>query len=170
MHIANTAAISLYPQLQLDMVRLGIGLYGIDSDKKMLSHLENANTLRTHISQIKKIKTGESIGYGGDTITKKETTIAIVRIGYADGYSRRFSKGTGKMLVHNQLAPVIGKVCMDMTILDISKIKNVREGDEVIVFGEKLPIQKLAKWIKTIPYEIMTGISGRVKRVYFEEQ
>ncbi|MBS1738681.1 MAG: bifunctional UDP-N-acetylmuramoyl-tripeptide:D-alanyl-D-alanine ligase/alanine racemase [Bacteroidetes bacterium] len=169
-HIANTAAISLYPQLQMDMVRLGIGLYGIDSDKKMLSHLENANTLRTHISQIKKIKTGESIGYGGDTITKKETTIAIVRIGYADGYSRRFSKGTGKMLVHNQLAPVIGKVCMDMTILDISKIKNVREGDEVIVFGEKLPIQKLAKWIKTIPYEIMTGISGRVKRVYFEEQ
>jgi alanine racemase len=168
-HIANTAAISLFPQLQLDMVRLGIGLYGIDADKKIQARLKNVSTLRTHISQVKKIKAGESIGYGGDTITKKETIIAIVRIGYADGYSRSFSNGRGKMLVHNQLAPVIGKVCMDMTILDISQIKNVKEGDEVIVFGEKLSIQKLAKWIHTIPYEIMAGISGRVKRVYYEE-
>lgn len=168
-HISNTSAISFLPQVQMDMVRLGIGLYGIDPDKNIQSRLQNVSTLRTHISQIKKIKPRESIGYGGNTITKKETIIAVVRIGYADGYSRSFSNGRGKMLVNNQLASVIGKVCMDMTMLDISHVKNVKEGDEVIVFGEKLSVQKLAKWIHTIPYEIMTGVSERVKRIYYEE-
>ncbi|MDP4283865.1 MAG: bifunctional UDP-N-acetylmuramoyl-tripeptide:D-alanyl-D-alanine ligase/alanine racemase [Bacteroidota bacterium] len=168
-HIANTSAISRLPQLQMDMVRLGIGLYGIDSNKKMQKHLRNVSSLTTTISQIKKLKAGESVGYGRNTVLQKESIIAVVRIGYADGYSRQLSNGKGKMLVKNKWAPVIGNICMDMTMLDISDIKDVKEGDEVIVFGESVPIQKLAEWSHTIPYEIMTGISQRVKRIYFEE-
>ncbi|MGN6248123.1 MAG: alanine racemase C-terminal domain-containing protein, partial [Ginsengibacter sp.] len=95
--------------------------------------------------------------------------IAIVRIGYADGYSRRLGNGKGKMLVRNRLVPTIGNICMDMTMLDISGTKDVKEGDEVIVFGESLSLQSVAQWAETIPYEIMTGISQRVKRIYFEE-
>ena len=95
--------------------------------------------------------------------------IATIRIGYADGYSRRLGNGVGKMLVNGQLAPVIGTVCMDMTMIDVTDVASVNEGDEVIVFGSDLTIQQIAKWAGTIPYEIMTGISQRVKRVYFEE-
>jgi alanine racemase len=151
------------------MVRLGIGLYGIDSNKKMQKNLKNVSTLTTTISQIKKIKAGETVGYGRMGKILKDSVIAIVRIGYADGYSRRLGNGIGKMLVKNKLAPVIGNVCMDMTMLDVSGIKDLKEGDEVIVFGEALSLQALAHWAETIPYEIMTGISQRVKRIYFEE-
>lgn len=168
-HISNTAAITRHPSLQLNMVRLGIGLYGIDSNKQMQQQLKNVTTLTTTISQIKKIKAGETVGYGRRGLVKKDSTIAVVRIGYADGYSRRFGNGTGSMIVNKKRAPVIGNVCMDMTMIDISRIKNVKEGDEVIVFGEALPIQKLAVWAGTIPYEIMTGVGSRVKRIYFEE-
>jgi len=168
-HIANTSAISRHPELQMNMVRLGIGLYGIDSNKEMQKELKNVSTLMTTISQIKKIKAGETVGYGRMGKVKKDTVIATVRIGYADGYSRRLGNGAGKMMVKNKLAPVIGNVCMDMTMLDITGIKNVNEGDEVMVFGESLSLQSLAEWAQTIPYEIMTGISQRVKRIYFEE-
>jgi alanine racemase len=168
-HIANTSAISRNPQLQMDMVRLGIGLYGIDANKKMQNHLKNVSTLTTTISQIKKLKAGESVGYGRKAILKKDSVIAIVRIGYADGYSRILGNGSGKMLIKNTMVPTIGNVCMDMTILDITGVKDINEGDEVVAFGESLSIQKLAEWAHTIPYEIMTGISQRVKRIYFEE-
>jgi alanine racemase len=168
-HISNTSAITRHPKLQLDMVRLGIGLYGIDSNKKMQAQLKNVSTLVTTISQIKKLKAGETVGYGRNAKLEKESLIAVVRIGYADGFSRRLGNGNGKMWVKNKLAPVIGNVCMDMTMLDISDIKNVKEGDEVLVFGESLPLQKIAEWAQTIPYEIMTGISQRVKRIYLEE-
>lgn len=168
-HIANTSAISRLPQIQMDMVRLGIGLYGIDSNKKMQKELQNVSTLTTTISQIKKIKAGETVGYGRKAKVIRDSTIATVRIGYADGYSRILGNGTGKMLVQNKLVPVIGNVCMDMTMLDVTGIKNIKEGDEVIVFGESLSLQTLAAWAQTIPYEIMTGISQRVKRIYFEE-
>jgi alanine racemase len=127
------------------------------------------STLVTTISQIKKLKAGETVGYGRDAKLEKESLIAVVRVGYADGFSRRLGNGNGKMWVKNKLAPVIGNVCMDMTMLDISDIKNVKEGDEVLVFGESLPLQKVAEWAQTIPYEIMTGISQRVKRIYLEE-
>ena len=127
------------------------------------------STLVTTISQIKKLKAGETVGYGRNAKLEKESVIAVVRIGYADGYSRKLGNGNGKMWVKNKLAPVIGNVCMDMTMLDISHIKNVKEGDEVLVFGESLPLQKVAEWAQTIPYEIMTGISQRVKRIYLEE-
>jgi alanine racemase len=167
-HISNTAAIFRHPKLQMDMVRLGIGLYGIDSNSEMEQQLKNVSTLTTTISQIKKLKAGETVGYGRKALLTKETTIAIVRIGYADGYSRKFGNGIGYMLVKNETAPVVGNVCMDMTMIDLTD-KNLKEGDEVIVFGEGLPVKKLAEWAETIPYEILTGIGPRVKRIYFEQ-
>ena len=168
-HLANTSGISRHPELQLDMVRLGIGLYGIDNNPAMHSKLKNVSTLTTTIAQIRKIKAGETVGYSRKAKVNIDSTIATVRIGYADGYTRNLSNGKGKMLLHDTLVPVIGNVCMDMTMLDITGMKNVNEGDEVIVFGEGLPVQYLAKWSNSIPYEIMTGISQRVKRVYFQE-
>lgn len=168
-HIANTSGISRHPQLQLDMVRLGIGLYGIDNNAEMLPKLKNVTTLSTTIAQIKNVKKGDTVGYGRTSKIVKDTTVATVRIGYADGYSRRLSNGKGKMLLKNKLVPVIGNICMDMTMLDITGINEIHEGDEVIVFGEGLPVKLLSKWINSIPYEIMTSISQRVKRVYFQE-
>ncbi len=167
-HIANTSAIHRHKNLQLDMVRLGIGLYGVDSNEAIQQSLRNVSTLKTTVSQIKKIKSGESIGYSRKGIAEKDTVIATVRIGYADGYPRSLGNGVGKMNINGQLAPVIGNVCMDMTMLDITGIK-VKEGDDVIVFGEKLQVSQLAEWANTIAYEILTGISQRVKRVYYEE-
>ena len=167
-HISNTSAIHRHKNLQLDMVRLGIGLYGVDVNSSMQHQLKNVTTLKTTIAQIKKIKEGESIGYSRKGIASKDSVIATVRIGYADGYPRMLSNGIGKMWVNGKRVPVIGNVCMDMTMLDITGI-DANEGDEVIVFGEQLPVSELAKWAQTIPYEILTGISQRVKRVYFEE-
>ena len=168
-HIANTAGISRHANLQMDMVRLGIGLYGIDSNKIMQRKLKNVTTLTTTVSQIKKVSKGDSVGYGRNARLQRESVIATVRIGYADGYPRKLGNGNGKMLLQNKLAAVVGNVCMDMTMLDITDHENIHEGDEVIVFGEALPLHTLAGWAETIPYEIMTGISQRVQRVYFEE-
>jgi alanine racemase len=168
-HIANTSAISRHPKLQMDMVRLGIGLYGIDRNEKMQRRLKNVTTLITTVSQIKRVYAGETVGYGRNARLEKDSVIATVRIGYADGYPRKLGNGIGKMLVQGELAPVIGNVCMDMTMIDVTNIEPVREGDEVTVFGERLPLSILAIWAQTIPYEIMTGISQRVSRVYFEE-
>lgn len=167
-HLANTSAISRFAHLQMDMVRPGIGLYGIDSSEAARGNLRNVSTLTTTVAQVKKVGAGESVGYGCKAILPEDATIATVRIGYADGYPRSLSNGIGKMLVDNKQAPVIGNVCMDMTMLDVTGI-NCKEGDHVIVFGEQLPLQLLAGWANTIPYEIMTGVSARVKRVYFEE-
>lgn len=167
-HIDNTSGISRHPEFQLDMVRLGIGLYGIDSNKDMQKKLLNVSTLTTTISQIKKIIAGEIVGYGGKAKVEKDSVIAVVQIGYADGYSRRLGNGIGKMMIRNKMVPTIGNICMDMTMIDISGIKDVKEGDEVMVFGELLSLQSLARWAGTIPYEIMTGISQRVKRIYFQ--
>lgn len=167
-HIGNTSAIHRHTKLQLDMVRLGIGLYGIDSSPAMQQQLKNVTTLKTTISQIKNVQAGDTVGYSRKGTVKKNSVIATVRIGYADGYPRALSNGKGKMWLNGILVPVIGVVCMDMTMLDITGI-NVAEGDEVIIFGEPLSVHDVARWSKTIPYEILTGISQRVKRVYFEE-
>ncbi|MBO9591652.1 MAG: bifunctional UDP-N-acetylmuramoyl-tripeptide:D-alanyl-D-alanine ligase/alanine racemase [Niabella sp.] len=166
-HIANTSAILRFPQLQLDMVRLGIGLYGISGNERV--PLQTVATLKTTISQIKKIKKGETVSYNRRGVAKEDSVIATLRIGYADGYSRRLGNGVGKVWVNGQLAPVIGTVCMDMTMIDITHILGVKEGDDVIIFGAPVPVQQLAQWIGTIPYEIMTSISQRVKRVYYGE-
>ncbi|MFT3932869.1 MAG: bifunctional UDP-N-acetylmuramoyl-tripeptide:D-alanyl-D-alanine ligase/alanine racemase [Chitinophagaceae bacterium] len=168
-HMANSAAILRYPQLQLDMVRLGIGLYGIDSANTHTLDLKEVSSLKTTVAQIKHLKKGETIGYGRRGIAESDTIIATVRLGYADGYPRRLSNGNGKMLINGKQVPVIGIISMDMTMLDITHAGHVEEGDEVIVFGPGLSVQQVAKWGETIPYEIMTGISQRVKRVYYEE-
>ena len=168
-HITNSAGIFRFPWLQLDMVRLGIGMYGIDSAIAHQSLLQQVATLKTTIAQLKHIKAGESVGYNRKAVLKQDAVIATVRIGYADGYSRMLGNGAGKMRIKDKLVPVIGSICMDMTIIDVTGIADVRVGDEVIVFGEELPVQQLAEWAGTIPYEIMTSISQRVKRVYFQE-
>ena len=167
-HIANTSAIHRHKHMQFDMIRLGIGLYGVDADPNIQLQLKNVTTLKTTISQIKKIKAGESIGYSRKGLATKDSEIATVRIGYADGYPRLLSNAAGSMLVNGKPAPVMGNVCMDMTMLDITGI-DAQEGDEVIVFGAALPVSQMAASAQSIPYEILTGISQRVKRVYFEE-
>ena len=151
------------------MVRLGIGLYGIDSTASDKIDLLPVAKLKSTIALVKQLKKGESIWYNRKAILERDALIATVSIGYADGYSRKLSNGVGHMWVNNQLAPVIGSVCMDMTMIDVTDIPGVKQGDEVIIFGNEIPIDKLAEWAGTIPYEIMTGISQRVKRVYYEE-
>lgn len=167
-HISNSAAIVRYPNFQWDMVRLGIGIYGVEIATEKLDLIPVA-TLRTTIAQLKQLAAGESVSYNRRSIVTEPTVIATVRIGYADGYERRLGNGTGKMWVNGQWVPVIGTVCMDMTMINVTQVANVKVGDEVVVFGKELPIQQLAQWAETIPYEIMTGISQRVKRVYFQE-
>jgi alanine racemase len=167
-HILNSAGISRFPEAQFEMVRLGIGLHGIGANEYEQSFLQHVSKLKTTISQIKHIKQGETVGYGRKGIATKNITIATVPIGYADGYNRKLSNGVGYMLVNGEKAPVIGNVCMDMCMLDVTGI-NCKEGDEVIVFGEELPVTIIAEQLNTIPYEILTSISRRVKRIYFQE-
>lgn len=168
-HILNSPGILRLPQFQLDMVRLGIGLYGVDPTNEKFDALKPVATLKTIISQIKKIKKGETIGYGRRGKADNDMAIGTIAIGYADGFSRAFSRGAGKVLIHGQEVPVIGNVCMDMTMVDLTGIADPHEGDEVIIFGKDHPIQKVAESIKTIPYEILTNTSERVKRVFTAE-
>jgi alanine racemase len=168
-HIANSAAVVRHPQLQMDMVRLGIGLYGVDSAGSGKLNLQTVATLKSTIAQIKHIKKGESVSYNRKAIVKKDSVIATIRMGYADGYPRRLGNGNGHIWLKDWLVPLVGTVCMDMFMVDITGIPGIKEGDDVIIFGSPLPVQQLANWAGTIPYEIMTGISQRVKRVYFEE-
>ncbi|TDH26084.1 bifunctional UDP-N-acetylmuramoyl-tripeptide:D-alanyl-D-alanine ligase/alanine racemase [Segetibacter sp. 3557_3] len=167
-HLSNTGAIFRHPHLQYDMVRLGIGLYGVPAPGVNLP-LQPAVSLRTTVAQVRKVQVGETVGYSRAGLLHRDSIIATVRIGYADGFSRKLGNGVGSMLVRGALAPVIGNVCMDMTMLDVTNIDGVREDDYVEVFGTNLPVTRIAEWCETIPYEIMTGISQRVKRVYFEE-
>jgi alanine racemase len=168
-HIANSAATIRFPAMQLDMVRLGIGLYGVDNSASNKLNLQVVATLKSTIAQIKHLKAGNSVSYGRKGIVNKDSVIATIRIGYADGYPRRLGNGIGKMMINKKLIPVIGTVCMDMTMIDVTDIPDVKEGDDVTIFGKDLTVQQLSQWAATIPYEIMTGISQRVKRIYFEE-
>lgn len=168
-HICNSAAIARHPELHYDMVRLGLGLYGIDSSGALQKELKQIGTLITTIAQIKTVPANESIGYGRAYVSDKERRIATISIGYADGYPRALGNGVGHVLIHGKKAKITGVVCMDMCMVDVTDIPEAKEGDEVIVFGEGLSLTQLAKWSGTIPYEIMTGISQRVKRVYENE-
>jgi alanine racemase len=168
-HISNTAAVQRHPEWQFDMVRLGIGLYGIDTSMENHLDLLQVSTLKTTIAQLRKIRKGETISYGRHGVALRDSIIATVRLGYADGYPRSLSNGRGKMFVKGKAAPIIGTICMDMTIIDVTDIPGVEEADEVIVFGKELPVQQVSRWADTIPYEILTGVSQRVKRVYFRE-
>ena len=163
-HVANTSAIVRWPTAHLDMVRLGIGLYGVDMDKN-LPNLEQVSCLKTTVTQIKELSKGETVGYDRKGILKRDSKIATVKIGYADGYSRRFGNGVGKMLINGSMVPTIGNICMDMCMLDVTDL-DVRVADEVIVFPS---ITQSAMDIGTIPYELLVNISSRVKRVYYFE-
>lgn len=168
-HISNSAAIFRHPQFQFDMVRLGIGLYGVDSIAESKLSLQPVATLLTTIAQIRKVKKGETIGYSRKGIMVKDSIIATIRIGYADGFNRKLGNGVGCVFVKGKLAPVVGNVCMDMTMIDVTDIEEVLEGDVAEIFGAHLPVGQVAKWCETIPYEIMTSVSHRVKREYYEE-
>lgn len=167
-HILNSGGISRFPEGQFEMVRLGIGMHGISGVKEDEPFLQPTATLRTVISQIRKVKAGDSVGYGRKFFLENDTIIATVPIGYADGYSRKFGNGKGSMLVNGHKAKTVGNICMDMTMLDISNI-NTDEGDEVIVFGAGNSVNELASSLQTIPYEVLSGVSARVKRVYYHE-
>lgn len=167
-HILNSPGILRLPDFQMDMVRLGIGLYGVNPTEQAFKQLQPVASLKTVVSQIKNIAKGETIGYGRKGLAEKEMQLATIAIGYADGFSRGFSKGKGVVLVRGQRAPVVGNVCMDMTMVDVTGI-HAREGDEAIIFGEGLPIQEVAQRLGTIPYEILTNTSERVKRVFYSE-
>ena len=167
-HILNTSGISNFAAAQYDMVRLGIGLYGISNDPNEQKKLENVGTLKSIISQIRTISTNESVGYGRRFIAKNESKIATIPIGYADGIFRAWGNGVGYVLIRNQKATIIGSICMDMLMVDVSAI-NCIEGDEVLLFGEKLSVVAIAKSLNTIPYEILTSVSQRVKRIFFRD-
>lgn len=167
-HILNSSGIIRFPDAQFEMVRLGIGLHGVASTVNEQRQLQMVSTLKTTISQIKHLHAGDTIGYSRKGIAKKEMTIGTVGIGYADGLNRRLGNGAGKMLVMGEFAPIVGNICMDMTMIDITGIP-AREGTEVIIFGPDYNIIELANQMGTIPYEVLTSISSRVKRVYYHE-
>lgn len=150
------------------MVRLGIGLYGISNDPEEQPYLENVGTLKSIISQLRTIEAGESVGYGRRFIAERKSVIATIPIGYADGISRHLGNGVGYVNIHGQHAPIIGSVCMDMLMVDVTNM-SCFEGDSVIIFGEDPTVISLAEKLQTIPYEILTGISQRVKRIFYRE-
>ncbi|MES2747499.1 MAG: bifunctional UDP-N-acetylmuramoyl-tripeptide:D-alanyl-D-alanine ligase/alanine racemase [Bacteroidota bacterium] len=167
-HILNTSGISNFPQAQYDMVRLGIGLYGISNDEEEQKQLETVGTLKSIISQIRTIQKGESVGYGRRFMAEKPTKIATIPIGYADGISRHLGNGVGYVMIKNKRASIVGSVCMDMLMVDITNI-DCKEGNEVIIFGKEPTVNHIAELLDTIPYEILTSISQRVKRIFFRE-
>jgi len=167
-HILNSAGIRRFPEAQFDMVRLGISLYGIASDASEQKMLETVTSLKTTVSQLRWVEKGDSVGYNRSWIATSPSLIATIPIGYADGLSRNLGNGKGIMMVNGKKVATAGNICMDMTMLDVTGV-DVSEGDEVIVFGGEMPIQHLALAMGTIPYEILTSISRRVKRVYFQE-
>ena len=165
-HVLNSSGVERFPEYNFDMVRLGIGLYGVSSVSN--DKLMNVCSLKTIISQIKTLGPNDTVGYNRKGKLEKQGKIATIPIGYADGLHRILSNGAGKVMINNKIAPIIGNICMDMTMINISEIE-AKEGDEVILFNENYPIENLAKDAQTIPYEILTSISRRVKRVYFQE-
>ncbi|HEX2394848.1 MAG TPA: bifunctional UDP-N-acetylmuramoyl-tripeptide:D-alanyl-D-alanine ligase/alanine racemase [Bacteroidales bacterium] len=165
-HILNSSGIERFNDAQFEMVRLGIGLYGISSVGQ--KNLRNVSTLKSTILQIKPVNPGETVGYGRRGIPSRPSKIAIIPVGYADGINRRLSNGNGKFVVNGKAAPIIGNICMDMTMIDVTRIE-ANEGDEVVIFGEENPLTDMSRKLQTIPYEVLTGVSERVKRVYYYE-
>jgi alanine racemase len=165
-HIANSAGIERFPEAQFDMVRLGIGLYGISATSQ--NQLATVSTLKSTVIQTKQVGKDQTIGYSRKATAQKDMTIAIVPVGYADGLNRKLGNERGKLYINGFFVPIVGNVCMDMCMVDITGC-NIHEGDEVIVFGKEQSVFDLAQMLETIPYEIFTSISSRVKRVYYQE-
>jgi alanine racemase len=168
-HILNSAGIVRFPQAQYDFVRLGIGLYGVDGSATIQEKLELIGRLKTRIAQIKTVRQYETIGYSRRGVVNRAAVIGTLAIGYADGFDRRFGNGVGEVFVSDKRAKIIGNVCMDMCMADLTNLEDVKEGDEVEIYGKHISIIEQAKKIGTIPYELLTSISSRVKRVYFLE-
>jgi len=169
-HALNSAGIRRFPEAQLDMVRLGVGLYGVEAGAEDAANLLPVSTLKTTISQIKTLPPGTTVGYGRrGAATAHERRVATLAIGYADGYDRRFSNGQGLVMLHGRRAPVVGSVCMDMVMVDVTDVPEARPGDVAVVFGPGLSTSELAQRIGTIPYELLTNVSERVKRVFVSE-
>jgi alanine racemase len=167
-HLLNTSGISNFGQAQFDMVRLGIGLYGVSNDEDEQKFLEQVATLKSLISQIRVIEPGESVGYSRRFMAERLTRVATVPIGYADGISRHWGNGKGYVTIKDKKAPIIGSICMDMLMVDVTDI-DCQEGQEVLLFGKDPSVTYMAKQLGTIPYEIMTSISQRVKRIFYRE-
>ena len=166
-HMDNSAAIEHFPERQLDMCRLGLGLYGVDPrDNRMLS---TVSTLKTTILQLRHVPKEETVGYSRKGILTRDSLIAAIPIGYADGLNRRLGRGACYCLVNGQKAPYVGNICMDVAMIDVTDIPDVREGDSVEIFGEHLPVTVLSDVLGTIPYEVLTSVSGRVKKVYYQD-
>ena len=165
-HICNSAGIEHFPERQLDMCRLGLGLYGVNPRNN--ATLNTVSTLKTTILQMHRVKAGESVGYSRRTILDKDSVIAAIPIGYADGLNRHLGNRHAYCLVNGQKADYVGNICMDVAMIDVTGIP-CQEGDSVEIFGEHLPVQTLSDILDTIPYEVLTGISNRVKRVYYQD-
>ena len=163
----NSAGIVRFPEAQYDMVRLGIGLYGIEANSTQPTHLQSVATLKTTISQIKHLKAGDTVGYGRHGVITKPSRIATLAIGYADGYRRSLGNGKGYFQIHGKQAPTVGRICMDMCMVDVTHIPEAQEGDEAFVFYDTETLQIFANQLDTIPYEVLTSIGERVKRIYF---
>ena len=168
LHLLNSVGIINYPQYQFDMVRVGLGLHGITNNKEAQQFLEPVTSLKTVISQIRNISEGESVGYNRKYISSKKMRIATLPVGYADGIDRRWGNEIGEVIINNSRSKIIGIIAMDMLMVDVTEIE-CNEGDEVEVFGENITVTKMSEKIGTIPYEILTKISPRVKRIYFQE-
>ena len=175
-HILNSSGITRFPEAQLDMVRLGIGLYGVSPEPDVQRDLKQVSRLVTLISQVKDIPAGDTVGYGCRWRAERPSRIAIITIGYADGLYRSLGHGRGRVLVNGCEAPIVGTICMDMCFIDVTDI-DCREGDRVVIFGDPgsagAPadlLQRNAEAAGTIPYELLTAVSPRVKRVYYHEE
>lgn len=166
LHILNSAGITRFPHARFDMVRLGLGLYGISSDPLEQSLIKPVSAWKTIVLQVKKVKAGSTIGYGRLGIAKQDMQIATLAIGYADGFSRILGNGNYSLVIHGHSVPTIGNVCMDMTMVDVSSV-DVRAGDEAIVFDAQHSVHQMADACKTIPYEVLTNIHDRVKRIFY---
>ncbi|MEL6539291.1 MAG: alanine racemase, partial [Bacteroidota bacterium] len=165
-HILNSAGVMRFPAYHFDMIRLGIGLYGVGMPDSINQYLEVASTLKTVVSQIKYISKGATIGYDRRGIAHEDMKIATIAIGYADGFRRAMGNGRGSVVVNNCLAPVVGNVCMDMAMVDVTHIP-VAVGDEVVIFGKDRPIAEVAEVLDTIVYEVLTSVSERITRIYY---
>jgi Alr-MurF fusion protein len=167
-HILNTSGIYNYPEAQYDMVRLGIGLYGVGNDSTEQQQLQNVGTLKTVILQIKEVSAGDSVGYGRRFMAHHPVRVATLPVGYADGIRRGWGNGKGYVTIHGRKAPILGSICMDMLMADVTGI-DCKEGDIAVVFGESPTVHEMADVLETIPYEILTSISQRVKRIFYKE-
>lgn len=167
-HVLNSAGIERFPNYQFDMVRLGIGVYGISSVVAGATYLQPVASLTSIIAQIKKVSEGETIGYSRAYTAPTDMTIAIVPLGYADGLDRRLSNGVGAMYVNGKKCPIVGNICMDLTMIDVTQV-TVSENDRVEIFGKHITVNEIAQQMHTIPYEIIATVPARVKRLYLKE-